>query len=51
MEDLRLADYKGYFTTIWKVIHDLPGKDKKSNVKVNNRDGTPPMSDKDLLSE
>ena len=29
----------------------MSGKDKKSSVKVNKRDGTPPTSDKDLLAE
>ena len=28
MENLRLADSKGEHTTIWKIIHDLFGKDK-----------------------
>ena len=51
MEDLRLADSKGDYTTTWKIIHDLSEKDKKSSVKVNKRDGTPPTSDKDLLAE
>ena len=51
MKDLRLADSKGDYTTIWKIIHDLSGKEKKSSVKVNKRDGTPPTSDKDLLAE
>ena len=49
--DLRLADSKGDYTTTWKIIHDLSGKDKKSSVKVKKRDGTPPTSDKDLLAE
>ena len=51
MEDLRLADSKGDYTTTWKIIHDLSGKDKKSSVKVKKRDGTPPTSDEDLLAE
>ena len=53
IEDLRLADSNGDFTTTWKIIHDLSGKDKKKkkkgSVKVNKRDGTPPTSDADLL--
>ena len=49
MEDLRLADLKDDYTTTWKIIHDLSGK--ISSVKVNERDGTPPTSDVDLLSE
>ena len=51
LEDLRLADSKGDYTTTWKIIHDLSGKDKKSCVKFNKRDGTPRTSDKDLLAE
>ena len=51
MEDLRLADSKGDYTTTWKIDHDLSGKDKKSSVKFNKRDGTQPTNDKDLLSE
>ena len=34
MEDLRLADSKGDYTTTWQIIPDLSGKDKKSSVKV-----------------
>ena len=51
MEALRLADLKGDYTTTWKIIHDLSGKNKKSSVKVNKRDGTAPTSDIDLLAE
>lgn len=51
MEDLRLADMKGDYTTTWKIIHDLSGQDMKPSVKVRKRDGTPPTSDKDLLAE
>ena len=51
MEDLRLADSKGDYTTTWKIIHNLSGKDKKTSVKVNKRDSTPPTSDKDLLAD
>ena len=49
MEELKLADSKGDYSTTWKIIHDLSGKDR--NVKVKMRDGTPPKSDKDLLAE
>ena len=51
MEDLSLADSKGDYTTTWKIIHDLSGKYKKSSVKVNKRESTPPTSDKDLLAK
>ena len=51
MEDLRLSESKGDYTTTWKIDHDLSGKDKKSSFKVNERDGTQPTNDKDLLSE
>ena len=42
---------KGDYTTTWKIIHDLSGKDRKVKVKVKMRDGAPPKSDKDLLVE
>ena len=51
IEDLKLADTKGDYTTTWKIIHELSGKGKKTSVKVKKRDGTPPTSDKELLSE
>ena len=51
MEDLRLADSKADYTTTWKIIRDLSGKDKKSSVKLNKGNGTPPTSDKDVLAE
>ena len=51
MEDLHLADQKGDYSTTWKIIHDLSGKDRKSSVKVKKRDGTSPKNDKDLLAE
>ena len=50
-DDLRLADSNGNYTTTWKIIYDLSGKDKRSSVKVNKRDGAPQTSDKDLLAE
>ena len=51
MEELKLADSKGAYTTTWKIIHDLSGKDRNPKVKVKMRDGAPPTSDKDLLVE
>ena len=51
MEALKLADSKGDYTTTWKIIHDLASKDKKTSVKLNMRDGTPPSIDKALLAE
>ena len=51
MEELKLADSKGDYTTTWKTIHDLSGKDRSPKVKVKIRDGTPLKSDKDLLVE
>ena len=49
--DLKLADSKVDYTTTWNIIPDQSEKDKKSSAKVKKRDGTPPTSDKDLLSE
>ena len=51
MEELKLADSQGDYSTTWKIIHDLSGKDRNPKVKVKMRDGTPPKSDKDLLAE
>ena len=51
MEELNLADSKGDYTTTWKIIHGLSGKDWNPKLKVKMRDGTPPKSDKDLLVE
>ena len=51
MEDLKIADSKGEYTTTWKIIHKLSGKSKKASVKVNKRDGTPSTSETDLLAE
>ena len=44
MEELELAVSKGDYTTIWKIIHDLSGKDRNPKVKVEMRasDGAPP---------
>ena len=50
MEDLKLADSNGDYTTTWKIIHALAGKYPKTSVKVNIRDGTPPSSDKAMLA-
>ncbi len=51
MEDLRVADEKGNYSTTWKIIHNISGKNKTSNPKVKKRDGTAPSSDKELLDE
>ena len=51
IDDLHLADLKGDYSTTWKIVHDLSRKDSKPNVKVKRRDGKPPASTKDLLSE
>ena len=39
MEELQLADSKGDYSTTWKIIHDLSGKDRNPKVKVKMRDG------------
>ena len=51
MEELKLADSEGDYSTTWKIIQDLSGKDRNPKVKFKMRDGTPPKSDKDLLAE
>ena len=51
MEELQLADSKGDYSTTWKIIRELSGKDRNPKVKVKMRDGAPPKSDKDLLAE
>ena len=51
MEDLRIADERGHYTTTWNIIHSLSGKNTRSNVKVKLRNGDPPESDEHLLEE
>ena len=51
MEELKLTDSKGDYSTTWKIIQDLSGKDRNPKVKVKMRDGASPKSDKDLLAE
>ena len=51
MEELRSADAKGNYTTTWKIIHTLSGKNTRQNVKVKMRDGTAPSSEEELLTE
>ena len=51
MEELKLTDSKGDYSTTWKIIHDLSEKDRNPKVKFKMRDGTPPKSDKDILAE
>ena len=49
MEELQLAKETENYTTTWKIIHTVSGKDTKWNVKVENRDVQPPLSEQDLL--
>ena len=51
IEDLKMSDFKGEYTTRWKIIHELPGKGEKTSVEVNKRYGTPPTSETDQLAE
>ena len=51
MEDLKLADEKGEYNTTWKIIHEISGKERRSNPKVKKRDGSAPTSEKELLDE
>ena len=51
MEEFKLADSKHDYTTTWKIIHNLSGKDRNPKAKVRMRDGDPPKSDKYLLVE
>ena len=51
IEELKLADSKGDYSTTWKIIHYLSEKDRNPKVKVKMRDSTPPKGDKDLLAE
>ena len=51
MEDLRMADETGNYTTTWKIIHTLSGKNTSKNLKVKKRDGTSPSSEQELLEE
>ena len=38
MEELKLADSKGDYSTTWKIIHDLSGKDRNPKVKIKMRE-------------
>ena len=51
IEDLRMADETGNYTTTWKIIHTLSVKNSSKNVKVKKRDGTAPSSEQELLEE
>ena len=51
MEDLRMADETGNYSTTWKIIHTLSGKNSSKNLKVKKRDGTAPSSEQELLEE
>ena len=49
LEELRVADEQEDYTTTWKIIHSLSGKDTQSNVKVKMRNGHPPKANKSYL--
>ena len=51
MEELKLADETGNYTTTWKTIHSISGKDTTCNVKVKKRDGQTPLREQDLLEK
>ena len=51
LEDLRMADETGNYTTTWKIIHTLSGKNSSKNLKVKKRDGTAPSSEQELLED
>ena len=51
MEDLRMADETGNYSTTWKIIHTLSGKNSSKNLKVKKRDGTAPSNEQELLEE
>ena len=51
LEDLRLADERGHYTTTWNIIHSLSGRNIKTNVKVKLRNGDPPENEEHLLEE
>ena len=51
MEDLQMADETGNYSTTWKIIHTLSGKNSSKNLKVKKRDGTAPSSEQELLEE
>ena len=50
MEDMRLAEERGHYTTTWKVNHSLSGWNIKTNVKVKLRNGDPPEGWKDYFN-
>ena len=51
MEDLQNADQTGNCNTAWKIINTISGQKRRSNPKVEKRDGSAPPSDNKLLAE
>ena len=51
LEDLRLADERGRYTTTCNIIHSFSERNIKTNVKVRLRNGDPPESEEHLLEE
>jgi len=51
IDDLKRADEIGDYTTTWKIINDLSGKNSRQNIKVKKRDGSDPSSENELLAE
>lgn len=51
LEDLRLADERGHYSTTWNIIHSLSGKNIKTNVKVKLRNSDPAENEEYLLEE
>ena len=46
-----MADETRNYTTTWKIIHTLSGKNSSKNLKVKKRDVTTPSSEQKLLEE
>lgn len=51
LEDLRLADERGHYSTTWNIIHSLSGKNIKTNVKVKLRNSDTAENEEYLLEE
>ena len=51
IDELFTAEEKGDYSTTWKVVRDISGKNQKVRAKVKKRNGAPPSSDKEILSE
>ena len=51
LNNLRMADETGNYTTTWEIIHTLSGKNTSKNLKVKKRDRSAVSSEQQLLEK